>query len=148
MHKQKLMKTFETDGTFVAKKQRAVLALVQTAVSRCLTTTKTNTDEFRQTPNQLLSESCTIEQGFLPMVQLAVIFLRLGLCRSSSSSRFVGSHIEYFSPIPDVLENTRIIFYIKQPMNTHNTFILQKCIELIQSDSLKCYNVTKYFHFN
>lgn len=44
------------------------------------------------------------------MVQLAVIFLRFGLCRNSSSSRFVGSHIEYFSPIPEVLQDELIHF--------------------------------------
>lgn len=35
-----------------------------------------------------------------PIVQLEVILLLLGLCRSSSSSLLVGSHVEYFSPIP------------------------------------------------
>jgi len=34
------------------------------------------------------------------MVQFVVIFLRLGLCRSNSNSRLVGSHVEYFSPMP------------------------------------------------
>lgn len=34
------------------------------------------------------------------MVQLEVILLLLGLCRSSSSSLLVGSQLEYFSPVP------------------------------------------------
>lgn len=34
------------------------------------------------------------------MVQFVVIFLRLGLCRSNSNSLLVGSHVEYFSPMP------------------------------------------------
>ncbi len=68
----------------------------------------------------------------LPMVQLAVIFLRLGLCRSSSSSRFVGSHIEYFSPIPDVLENSCIMCHIKQLMNIHNICFFTEINAFIQ----------------
>lgn len=90
------------------------------------------TDEFWQSPNQLLHaelyywtefQKCGLwEMKFLPMVQFAVIFLRLGLCRSNSSSRFVGSHIEYFSPIPDVLENWHIIFHANQAINTCKTF--------------------------
>lgn len=38
------------------------------------------------------------------MVQLDVIFRRLGLCFSSSSSRLVGSHVENFSPTPKRVE--------------------------------------------
>jgi len=46
------------------------------------------------------------KQSSLPMVQLEVIFLRFGLWRSSSSSRFVGSHVENFSPTPEDRKHT------------------------------------------
>jgi len=36
-----------------------------------------------------------------PIVQLDVILLLLGLWRRSSSSLLVGSHVEYFSPMPE-----------------------------------------------
>lgn len=40
------------------------------------------------------------QKRYQPIVQLEVILLLLGLWRRSSSSLLVGSHVEYFSPMP------------------------------------------------
>ena len=58
--------------------------------------------------------------GGPPMVQFVVIFLRFGLCRSSSSSLFVGSHVVYFSPIPE--HTHTIIIIIRDAACLHETF--------------------------
>lgn len=52
------------------------------------------------------------------MVQFVVIFLRLGLCRSNSNSLLVGSHVEYFSPMPKQIKQSFRKFFSKRIKNS------------------------------
>lgn len=62
--------------------------------------------QSKELPSQRSGSSSCSQREYEPIVQLEVILLLLGLWRSSSSSLFVGSHVEYLSPIPEANKHT------------------------------------------